>query len=124
MRIREGWLDEFGVEDKANFEQHVQHASSQGQTGHKFLEQSVKKRLTEICHEVKGCLKSKALGDMTVQEVVGKFSCQFNSTHPEQAAKLVIEYLRTSDRTLEFPFAQLSVCEAYHKRSADMPEDL
>jgi hypothetical protein len=123
MMIREGWLDEFGVEYKANFEHYFQHASSQGQTGHKFLEQSAKKRLSEIFHEVKVCLESKALGDMTVLEVAGKFSCQFNSTHPEQASKLVIQYLRTSDQTLELPFAQLSVCEVYHKRSADMPED-
>ena len=63
---------------------------------------------------MKACLESDALGDVTVQGVFGKVSHQFYSTHPEQAAKLVIEYLRTSYRTLEFPSTQ----------SADMPEDL
>jgi hypothetical protein len=46
-----------------------------------------------------------------------------NSTHPEQSTKLEIEYLRTSHQRLKFPFVQLSVCEAYRKRSADMSED-
>ena len=72
---------------------------------------------------MKACLESNALGDMIVQKVVGDFSRRFNSTHPEQAAKLVIEYLRTSPKTCEFPFVQLSECEAYCKMSAAMPED-